>query len=136
MTKELELTLSKESNIYRRFYKGFEYWIIRPNNALRFTKNPITIHLCGYVVIPKDSKYFESDDYYNYDIDCHWGLTFAGSIEPINVDFAIGFDCAHCNDINRLDDNWESSNKATYKDVNYVDEECKSIIDQLIKQKG
>lgn len=127
-------TLKQEGNFIRRFYKGFEYFIIRPSYFRGVIKDKDTsIHLCGYVVIDKKSKYYISDDYSDYKINCHWGLTYAGEFKNLSVDFCIGFDCAHCDDINYLSPEmaWVGSE---YRNVEYVDRECKSIIEQLTKE--
>lgn len=132
--EEVKKEIYKEKNIYRRFYNGFEYWIIRP--MYNTTKEPSqyrSVHLCGYVVIPRDSQYYISDDYNDYNIECHGGLTFANSMDFLSIDFCIGFDCHHYNDIGSLDFDELSyfGKNAKYRNVEYIDKECKSIIDQL-----
>jgi len=133
--EDLKEELYEERNIYRRNYKGFEYWIIRPHyQGCRELGHHTGIYLCGYVTIPRDSKYFISDNYNSYDVECHGGLTFGDSLDYLSVDFCIGFDCAHCYDINTLDtEMWFQESR--YRNVDYVDRECKSIIDQLLEVK-
>lgn len=135
--EDVKKELHKERNIYRRNYKGFEYWIIRPHcqqECTELSHKIRSIHLCGYVTIPKDSKYFITSNYESYDVECHGGLTFGNSLDYLSVDFCIGFDCSHSYDISTLDTKlWFQESR--YRNVDYVDRECKSIIDQLLKVK-
>lgn len=120
--------IGKEKSVYRRFYRGFEYWIIRPDT------NPIFFHLCGYVVIDKESQYYISDNYNDYDINCHGGLTFADPLPQFSIEFAIGFDCGHLGDLSnsfQIEDGKDHNKE--YRNVDYVDQECKRIINQLMK---
>lgn len=102
---------------------------------------------CGYVSTALRRHY---DD---FDIDCHCGLTFSGTLPEAYAPkepFYIGFDCGHCCD--RLDTKlaykYGLIDKATkkmfdeslsylrgnpVKDMNYVEEQCKKIVDQLEK---
>lgn len=101
--------------------------------------------LNGYVRIPKSHKFYGksySDDGVE-DIECHGGLTFAGDLE-YDGDFYIGFDTAHYQDYmpflqmalgksgggnpSIIDTNEE------YRDIQYVRNQCKRIVEQLIKQ--
>lgn len=124
--------LKKELNIYREHYKGFEYWIIRPK-VMTPIRNSESLHLCGYVVIPKDSEHYISDDHNDYDVECHGGLTFADSLEYLSIPFCIGFDCTHSCDIAELNPKFVFDHNAEYRDVDFVRSECKSIINQLMK---
>lgn len=97
-------------------------------------------HYNGYVDLPKTSPYFGTD--YDYiPIECHGGLTYGRLNESL---WRIGFDCAHYDDL--LDgDELEPDIKqmceamndasresgATFKDLNFVADELKSIVDQL-----
>ena len=141
----LDYIQKKECNTYRKHYKGFEYWILRPHYwENRYTDDYFKyFHLCGYVVIPKKSKYYIDNNSLSYNIECHGGLTYAGSRKALDIEFCIGF---HCNDLNdassfNLSLYSSESNKLerefyedeTYKTVHYVEEECKSIINQLIR---
>ena len=111
-------------------------------------------HRCGYVGLPKNSKYYEVG-YDEIDIDCHGGLTYASDrlYEQNDTDiWWIGFDCAHCDDSKDYeslykyytDDRsremfnfWKELdqkypiNDITVKDLDYVVKECESIVDQL-----
>ena len=133
----LDYIKKTEVNVYRKHYKGFEYWILRPdyweNNFIigdSFTSYNKYFHLCGYVVIPKESKYYIDNKAKSYNIKCHGGLTYANSRKFLDIEFCIGFDCAQESMKDACTEFYEDQ---TYKTANYVEEECKSIINQLIK---
>lgn len=76
---------------------------------------------CGYVVIPKDHKYYDMDyEEIEEEIDVHGGLTFSGELDGIDG-YLLGFDCNHSFD-NPVD-----------QDAGYTLSECKRIVDQLIE---
>lgn len=70
-------------------YKGINAFII--NNSMG--------HRCGYIEVPRDSKFF-GKRYDDIDIDIHGGFTYS---EPYLLDridsWFIGFDCAHLYDL-------------------------------------
>ena len=91
--------------------------------------------LNGYVRIPKAHKFYDKS-YDDMNIKCHGGVTFAGDLEE-DGDFYIGFDTAHYMDfmpflVMNLKDKGVSGT-GTYRDIDYVRNECKSIVDQLLK---
>lgn len=100
---------------------------------------------CGYV-----STMFHPD-YYNLDVDCHCGLTYSGMLpieyEPKEV-FYIGFDCGHvCDGIDtksaydyglideatkeQLEKSFYYLSGCPVRDLEYVENQCKKIADQL-----
>lgn len=92
-------------------YRGYKY---------RIELNTVSIlgnYYCGYVDIPKGHKY-HGLDYDEIPVDCHGGLTYGSFEDGIYV---IGFDCAHYMD------------SIDVQNEEYCEEECKSIIDQLIE---
>lgn len=116
-------------------YKGHDCICIFNRNGFR----------CGYVSTTLNH------DHHEIDIECHWGLTFSGVLpeeyapkEP----FYVGFDCGHCEDgldtklayeyglidnitKERLDKAFFYLNDCPVRDVEYVENECKKIVDQL-----
>jgi hypothetical protein len=133
--------IKKEYNLYRRHHRGMEYFILRPSalsGSSILEETPFSlINFCGYVVIDKSSSYYISNNYDDYKIDCHGGLTYAGDISSVSVDFAIGFDCSHAGDVISLGlDGIFSLESNIYRNVDYVDKECKGIIDQLMSNNG
>jgi hypothetical protein len=95
--------------------------------------------LNGYVRIPKGHKFYDNNDAADV-IECHGGITWAGKMEEEDNDFYIGFDTAHYQDLMpfmvMLDKNFnlDSISNGTYRDITYVRNECKSIVDQLCHQ--
>lgn len=119
---------------------------------------------CGYVAVDESHPYYKK----NYDLDegpenimCHWGLTYSGDGKHFydgddNL-WWFGFDCGHCEDGVDYDTamkyglisekeyaigmNYQdliSFDGITVKDKEFVKENCKMIIEQLIavKKKG
>lgn len=121
-------------------YKDHEYLIVLTYMG----------HRCGYVALKHDKE----DE--NIDISCHGGITFRDKEHdlkdllsvPCN-DIWIGFDCVHWNDFadaeahkkyfgeefHNANATWfgAPSHLQTTKGFNYVENECHSIIDQLIE---
>ena len=80
-------------------------------------------HLCGYVEVPENIVSLIDEN----EIECHGGITFnAEGVKcfPTNG-YYIGFDCVHEWDWTPVSPNGE------YRDINYVKEEIKHIIQQL-----
>lgn len=110
-------------------YKGYNYYVLN-----------LGTHPCGYVEIPKSSKYFNID-YDNIPIECHGGLTYSSNYlrSIANEDeerFFIGWDYAHYMDyvgyynLNEFQPSFsEHLKKFTTKEI--VDD-CLEVIEQLI----
>jgi hypothetical protein len=111
----------------------------------------------------KESNKFEKEskgeDYYYPDINCHGGVTFYSNAHPAKEllpipsnDFWIGFDAAHCDDIGCFEtarkyfgneslydsiekcyEGLRAFDNITHKTYDYMEQECKGIIDQLIQ---
>lgn len=98
-------------------------------------------HLCGYIQIPKGHQlhhksYDEIEKYYDYELPAHGGLTFSGSFDNANW---IGFDCAHLGDLQPMyhDENLSFRSAGdTYKNMEYVENNIKQIIDFIIKEEN
>lgn len=82
--------------------------------------------LCGYVCI--DSTNLPLDCINNvYDnINVHGGLTFGGFIDCKKY---LGFDCAHLGDLIPKAPYFD---KGVYRDMDYVENEIKSLVDQIL----
>ena len=114
-------------------YKGFS-WVVLAASAWR----------CGYVKIPKGHKYYEATvggDYDSIPVNCHGGLTFAGGLKTVGKSGAwIGFDCIHLGDAydpklaeeNNVGHIYTGLLDGVVRDADYVENECKNIIDQLV----
>lgn len=83
-------------------------------------------HLCGYVELGSVNAYRAENE-----IVCHGGVTYRGDGEFINRPGRpfIGFDCAHAGDYSP---STPPIGEVVYRDVAYVQNECRSIINQLI----
>ena len=137
-------------------YKGYEYLITFNDMGFR----------CGYVAIPLDHKFYENDlTSDDEEINAHGGITFHGQhsiVEDILgkqcTDRWIGFDAGHCYDIPdlactkkyfpdlrqaRLDHVIEMSHcferhdtEAAIRTFDFMESECKNLIDQLIEKEA
>ncbi len=117
-------------------------------------RNPEIGILCGYVGV--DGKHpLHGKDKYDFEIECHGGLTYSDSCDsgipksfwseyPIchkadsnDEAWWFGFDCGHGFDLSpsynssELLKNIYEIKKYTYKDINYVKDQCKSLAKQL-----
>lgn len=97
-------------------YEGYNFYIISMGGN----------HPCAYVEIKEHMDYHELED----EIECHWGLTFSGSLNHIlgnDNRWFIGWDYAHCEDYmtlchDRLGKKWTTDE---------IYEEVKAVIKQL-----
>lgn len=119
MTKDKMIKILRDEPIYKKAeYKGYLYEIKR---------SKILQSYCGYVYVPNSTLDSNRMLFELERIDCHGGVTYYD-------DKKIGFDTVHFGDLvphfflvglkNSLD---------TYKDINFCENECKEIINQLIK---
>lgn len=117
---------------------------------------------CGYVGLPKGNKYYNKE-YDKIPVDCHCGLTYSehGLFGQEDKDtWWIGFDCGHCCDgidkdaFNKLyekeilnmnpiefraymmnfDSIWELSLEYPVRTLEYVKNECRKIVDQILEK--
>mgnify|MGYP003464887905 CR=1 FL=1 len=108
---------------------------------------------CGYVSVSDKEKPF-----YDYDVTCHCGLTFDGELPDYykpKKKYYIGFDCGHICDGNdydtalrygliteqRYNELIEMQIKSPtflqpVRSLEYVENECKKIVDQLEESKN
>ena len=116
-------------------------------------------HRCGYVAVNNEHPYYKKDfsDEGPNEIKCHWGLTYAGDGQHFNPDdttlWWFGFDCAHYQDGVDYDTAKEyglvndkeyligkefsaaMNEEATIKTSEFVEENCKMIVEQFIAVK-
>lgn len=86
--------------------------------------------LNGYVYVPKGNLYY-GKGYEDIPIICHGGLTYA---EQDGDDWVIGFDTHHYGDYAPGMKYHSGSEKISdYKDINYIKNECMSIVWQLLE---
>jgi hypothetical protein len=112
-------------------------------------------HFCGYVGVPEGHPLFGKSG--ENELEAHGGLTFGGGFcsdedeshsichkpgpgEPDHV-WWVGFDCAHANDLSpglqaTLRDVLPECRRElygdTYRDLAYVQEQCRQLAEQLI----
>lgn len=79
-------------------------------------------HYCGYITLPKK---FGEPHYDDLNVCVHGGLTFNGLHDQCEG-YVVGFDCAHCNDQTKY---WKHG---TFKDINFVINECEQLAAQLV----
>lgn len=114
-------------------YKGYTCIVFAMNSG----------HRCGYVVIPETHPLYKNE---HIDVECHCGITFNKIFE--GEEHVIGFDCAHIGDLPDVSIMNEAHFKmhqmmnqyfnvpeegATVKTKEFVFENCKGIVDQLIE---
>jgi len=120
----LEELVKKEGNNKSFEYKNFEC-MIRRNSLLEI--------LCGYVKIPTDHPLFGLEWPDINTISAYGGITFTGQFDKHN-EWWIGFDCGH------WEDAWPGyktlNPAATYKDMQFVENEIKELVDSIIKIYG
>ena len=109
-------------------------------------------HRCGYVGIPEGHPLYEKSEEELPNISCHGGITFTGheKIGFSSDDWLIGFDCAHYpmdaidkdgirryfgeNELHNIDSSIMQFRTTGHTwTAEEVEEECKSIINQIIK---
>lgn len=107
-------------------------WIYTCQNGIQFKccirRVPRSGHLCGYVHLTQDNDYY-GVEYDNIPVSCHGGLTYSSEH---NDEWVIGFDCAHFGDLQPFYTDMEIyGNTGTYKDMEFVTNECESICEWI-----
>lgn len=87
-------------------------------------------------------------------VECHGGLTYSSGHLPLQEDkdmWWIGFDCAHYTDARDFEalskyfpkssilakiDEYRRGQFGTIKTLEFCEEECKNIVDQILNRKG
>lgn len=97
-------------------------------------RHPELKHLCGYVELPKEHKLYGSFSE-EEDFKVHGGVTYTGKREfeqPNYIaDYVLGFDCGHDGDLVPYLYNCNPLIGGSYKDIEYVTNECKNLAKQL-----
>ena len=115
--KEPEILASGE-------HKGYNYYVVS-----------LGTHPCGYIEIPRNSKYFNVD-YDNIPVECHGGLTYGRDFlhtvsAPDDNRYFIGWDYAHYGDYVGYDSMFGLNGGAIHFTAEIVGE-CKNVIEQLV----
>lgn len=105
----------------------FFEWIHITSNEVEFrckaVRHKSMCHLCGYVILNKDNKYF-GKDYDEIPVQVHGGLTYSNEEDG---NWVVGFDCAHWGDKSP----YIEYSSGIYRDKNFVKHECESLAEQL-----
>ena len=101
-------------------YRGYEYVSIE-HKLEDFENYTPYLHYwwCGYVKLNPGSRFINSD-YNDIPVECHGNLTFKGHLQGMPEGMWIGFDTNHYMD------------NMNVKNQEFVETECKKIIEQLI----
>lgn len=156
ITKNQPYTISKgeESSLVIEGggeYRDYEYLITFTDMG----------HRCGYVAVKGTEEWHDKESFSDIPVECHGGVTFYDSHKTIKNYFEIackdkwiGFDCAHSGDLKdkeclqkygmtrilkiyeevegKYPINYPDWFNANIRDYGYVEEQCKSIIDQIL----
>ena len=140
--EELKEYIKKEGNIRVIAHKGIIGLILRPRQLIPHLDDCYCensgIHLTGYALIPTDSRLGRKlikmgEGEVDKRVDVHGGITMF--VERKGV-LWIGFDTAHLGDISLLDDlegHKNSDISWTYKTIDYVEEQLRGLIEQLLE---
>ena len=114
------------NTVASEIYKNYEIEVIKIiNNSFFFwllNSNDNNAYFNGYIVIPKDSKFYEKHfNDINEEIQIHGGFTFSDFVDD---KYKIGFDTIHY-----FDDE-------TTQNVDYVLNELKRAVDQIIEREN
>ena len=108
------------------------HWIDDATGLRSRLRRNVVGALCGYVEVPTSHPHFGCN-YEKFEIFAHGGLTY--SAPAYGQGYEVGFDCAHYDDISpdMLLFGIERSG-ATYKNVDFVRQQCAAIAQQLYDQ--
>ena len=132
--------IGKEGNLKVFMHRGYVCVVLRPEYMKGLKQSRMSIHLCGYVGVPRGHPFYGWDyDTGNVYPPCHGGVTYSGKrlVSSSNLWF-IGFDCAHAGDVTYLSD-FDSEygiGTDTYKDMEYVTKEVKKLAEWLRRREG
>lgn len=112
------------------------FWVDRATGYVCCVcRNKLTESLCGYVRVPTDHKlwgksYMDDD---MPDIKVHGGVTYS-RYRALDDSWIFGFDCSHDNDLcPKYYNKFSVIEGQTYKNMDYVVQQCKNLARQLKK---
>lgn len=130
--EELNAILQKEGN-YKAFeYKGYKCRILRMGEGMPFEHR--LFHLCWYVLLTKEDKRY-GKDWAEIPYSVHGGITYSSHKLHLQQEegwWRIGFDCAHACDISLPYQLNSELSSAVYRTMDYVEEELKRLVDQVL----
>lgn len=129
--EELNAILKKEGN-YKAFeYKGYKCRILRMGEGM--DPEYRLDHLCGYVLLTKEDRCY-GKEYDTIPYTVHGGFTYSSHRLHNQPEewWRIGFDCAHACDISLPYQLNSELSSAVYRTMDYVEEELKRLVDQVL----
>ena len=129
--EELNAILQKEGN-YKAFeYKGYKCRILRMGEGM--DPEYRLFHLCGYVLLTKEDRCY-GKEYDTIPYTVHGGFTYSSHRLHNQPEewWRIGFDCAHACDISLPYQLNSELSSAVYRTMDYVEEELKRLVDQVL----
>lgn len=136
MTENYLKDILKKEGIYKAFeYKGYKCRIIR----MGIFELGI-FHLCWYVLLTEKDKWYKKD-WMDLPYTVHGGLTYSNSYlryQPEKDWWRIGFDCNHAGDLSmdyQLNKECMLWINATYKTMEFVENELKQLVDQIVSDR-
>ena len=105
-------------------FKGYNYYIMSYSS-----------HPCAYIEIPKSHKFFKmdyDDIYWNYEIECHGGLTYSEDhLWNLKDSWFIGWDYAHYGDFSMRDYCVFGDNEGKKFGLDEIRQDVFDVINQL-----
>lgn len=129
--EELNTILQKKGN-YKAFeYKGYKCRILRMGEGM--DPEYRLFHLCGYVLLTKEDRCY-GKEYDTIPYTVHGGFTYSSHRLHNQPEewWRIGFDCAHACDISLPYQLNSELSSAVYRTMDYVEEELKRLVDQIV----
>ena len=107
----------------KEIYKGYKIYVAKITYEVPLFWYDMTdnrTYYNGYIVLPENSKFYGKHyDVINEEITIHGGFTFSGFVKE---EYTIGFDTGH------------SFDNITTQNVDFVLEELKQAVDQIIEK--
>jgi len=118
-------------------------------------RHPSMLHLCGYVRVPKNHRFYGKKNSWNVNYEVHGGVTFLGrfpmvskglpsTLQLMKHHWWIGFDCGHLGDLQpgmaallsqagAALPGFMDANNSIYREWGYVREQCELLAAQIGK---
>ncbi len=120
----------KEGHFHRFTYRGYPCMVSR-NHSMSW---------CGYVGLSESHKDYNQKEIVENEYSVHGGITFCNFMQYERAKkfasyYWIGFDCSHYMDASPLESlNRYSTGNQTYRDLKYVKNETKNLVEQAHKR--
>ena len=116
---------------FGQFGEADEWHNLSPSGFIELVLRTGHGNLCGYVGVPRYSKFYQVVKYGGEGIDAnvHGGITFSGTKSDYPGFWFIGFDCAHSGDVIP---GMPSFGDGTYRTMEYTKIEVASLLQQIL----